>query len=141
MNVATYTADTSKEARTSLIEEFEEGRKQALVAIRCLDEGVDIPQVRRAFILASSTNPRQFIQRRGRVLRCAEGKERADIFDFVVVPPIDHVSTGTSTFRVLRNLVTKEMARITEFARLAINGPKAYAELLPILEPLKLMHL
>lgn len=141
MNVATYTADTSKEARASLIDEFEQGRKQALVAIRCLDEGVDIPQVRRAFILASSTNPRQFIQRRGRVLRCAEGKERADIFDFIVVPPIDHVELGTSTFRVLRNLVTKEMARVTEFARLAINGPKAYSQLLPILEPLKLMHL
>ena len=141
MNVATYTAETTKELRSSLIEEFEQGRKQALVAIRCLDEGVDIPQVRRAFILASSSNPRQFIQRRGRVLRCAEGKDRADIFDFVVVPPIDHVNPGTPTFRVLRNLVTKEMARITEFARLAINGPKAYSQLLPILEPLKLMHL
>jgi dnd system-associated protein 4 len=73
MNVATYTAATPEEEREATLREFAEGRKNALVAIRCLDEGMDIPQVRRAFILASSTNPRQFIQRRGRVLRRAEG--------------------------------------------------------------------
>ena len=58
MNVATYTAETSEEDREIILRDFSEGRKNALVAIRCLDEGIDIPQVRRAFILASSTNPR-----------------------------------------------------------------------------------
>ena len=141
MNVATYTADTSEEDRDRILREFSEGKKNALVAIRCLDEGIDIPQVRRAFILASSTNPRQFIQRRGRVLRRAEGKDSAEIFDFVVVPPLDELSPGTSEYKVLRRLVEREMARVVEFARLAENGPQAHAKLLPILSKLRLMHL
>ncbi|MEI7687451.1 MAG: helicase-related protein, partial [Planctomycetota bacterium] len=113
----------------------------ALVAIRCLDEGIDIPQVRRAFILASSTNPRQFIQRRGRILRRADGKGSAEIYDFVVVPPLDEVAPGTAEYRVLRNLVSREMERVVEFARLAENGPQAEAKFLPILSKLRLMHL
>ena len=141
MNVATYTAETSDEDREIILRDFSEGRKNALVAIRCLDEGIDIPQVRRAFILASSTNPRQFIQRRGRVLRRAEGKDSAEIFDFVVVPPLDEISQGTPEYTVLRRLVSREMARVVEFARLAENGPQAQAKLLPILSKLRLMHL
>lgn len=141
MNVGIYTADTPDPARQELIKEFEEGRKNALIAIRCLDEGVDIPQVRRAFILASSTNPRQFIQRRGRVLRLADGKDSAEIFDFVVVPPIDSVEQNTNEFRAIRNLVTREMQRVLEFARLAVNGPQAEARLRPVLEALRLLHL
>src|SRR5690606_28753336 len=112
MNVSTYTAETSKEEREEMLQDFEEGHKQALVAIRSLDEGVDIPQVRRAFILASSTNPRQFIQRRGRVLRRAEGKDYAEIFDFVVVPPLDAFDQRSTDFRALRNLVGREMERV-----------------------------
>jgi superfamily II DNA or RNA helicase len=141
MNVGVYTADTPDDDRQVLLREFEAGHKHALIAIRCLDEGVDIPQVRRAFILASSTNPRQFVQRRGRVLRRADGKESAEIFDFVVAPPLDGVSPGTAEYRVLRNLVAREMARVVEFARLATNGPQAQARLLPILAALRLMHL
>lgn len=141
MNVSTYTAETHRESRQELLDEFQDGNKQALVAIRCLDEGVDIPEVRRAFILASSTNPRQFIQRRGRVLRRSEGKDRADIFDFVVVPPTDDLDLGSPDFRVLRSLVAREMARVVEFARLAINGPQATGILRPLLTKLKLLHL
>lgn len=141
MNVATYTAETSEEDREAILREFAEGRKNALVAIRCLDEGIDIPQVRRAFILASSTNPRQFIQRRGRVLRRAEGKDFAEIFDFVVMPPLDEIAPGTPEYAVLRRLVSREMARVVEFARLAENGPQAQAKLLPMLSKLRLMHL
>jgi len=141
MNVSAYTADTPKEARVEVLRDFGQGLKQALVAIRCLDEGVDIPQVRRAFILASSTNPRQFIQRRGRVLRRAEGKDWAEIFDFVVVPPLADLEPDSAEFRVLRNLVSREMARVVEFARLAINGPQATGTLRPILSKLKLVHL
>jgi superfamily II DNA or RNA helicase len=141
MNVATYTAQTSQEDRDTILRDFSGGRKNALVAIRCLDEGVDIPQVRRAFILASSTNPRQFIQRRGRVLRRAEGKAFAEIFDFVVVPPLDDLAPGTREYNTLRRLVEREMARVIEFARLADNGPQAQARLLPILAKLRLLHL
>ena len=74
MRVNSYTAETYLEERDELREQFAAVALQALVAIRCLDEGVDIPETRRAFILASSSNPKQFIQRRGRILRVAKGK-------------------------------------------------------------------
>lgn len=140
MNIAKYTAETDQQQRRTILEDFERGDKQALVAIRCLDEGIDIPKVRRAFILASSTNPRQFIQRRGRVLRRAEGKDKAEIFDFIVIPPLDHLVPGTPEFRTLRNLVEREMNRVVEFARLAINGPQATGKLRSVLERLHLLH-
>ena len=60
--------------------------KGILVAIRCLDEGIDIPYLENAIILASSQNPREFIQRRGRILRGFEGKETAKLFDILVTP-------------------------------------------------------
>ena len=66
---------------------------QALVAIRCLDEGVNIPSIETAFIMASSTNPKEYVQRRGRVLRKFPGKKRAVIYDFVTLPiPLDDVA-------------------------------------------------
>ena len=141
MTVSQYTAATSSEERERLKIEFESRQKQVLVAIRCLDEGVDIPAIRRAFILASSTNPRQFIQRRGRVLRRADGKERADIYDFMVVPPVGQFSENSSEFKVLKSLVAKEMARVIEFARLALNGPQAKSKLLPLLSKMHLLDM
>ena len=141
MNVSKYTSETTREVRQQVLADFENGDKQALVAIRCLDEGIDVPQVRRAFILASSTNPRQFIQRRGRVLRRAEGKDEAEIFDFIVVPPLAELDPASNEFRVMRNLVSREMARVVEFARLAVNGPQAMNTLLPVLTTMKLLHL
>lgn len=87
-----------------------------LVAIRCLDEGVDIPRVDHALILASSTNPRQFIQRRGRVLRKAPGKTLARIYDLFTLP-IRVDSADTSTDPILRS----ELARAWSFAMGAAN--------------------
>src|SRR5690606_34441400 len=110
-------------------------------AIRCLDEGVDIPAIRRAFILASSTNPRQFIQRRGRVLRLAPGKESAEIFDFIVVPPTERQDARDPAYRTMQRLAEREMLRVIEFSKLALNGPQARTSLLPLLEALKLTHL
>jgi len=85
--VNTYTAQTPLAEREKLRQQFESGELQGLIAIRCLDEGVDIPAIRNAIILASSSNPRQFIQRRGRVLRPHPGKERATLFDMIVRQP------------------------------------------------------
>jgi superfamily II DNA or RNA helicase len=86
-----------------------------LVSIRCLDEGVDIPAVDHAMILASSQNPRQFIQRRGRVLRKAPGKDLAVIHDAIVVP----VSLADEPEQIA--LLRAEFARAVEFAESAIN--------------------
>ncbi len=93
-----------------------------VVAIRCLDEGVDIPAVSHALILASSRNPREFVQRRGRVLRRAEGKHLARIYDAIVVPParVDAANPDPVT--------AGELARAIEFASGAEN-PSADAQL------------
>jgi DNA phosphorothioation system restriction enzyme len=116
--VDTYTAETPLDEREELRERFVSGALQGLVAIRCLDEGVDIPLIKTAFILASSTNPRQFIQRRGRVLRPHPSKQIAEIFDFIVVPP----QNGGANPEVERNLLRKELTRYVEFADLALNS-------------------
>ncbi len=126
--VNTYTAATPSEEREKLRIQFETGELQGLVAIRCLDEGVDIPAIRNAVILASSSNPRQFIQRRGRILRPHPGKERATLFDMIVLPP----DLGRETLEVERNLLRKELKRFLEFADLADNAGEARVKLLQI---------
>ncbi len=126
--VNTYTASTPSVERERLRQQFESGELQGLVAIRCLDEGVDIPAIRNAVILASSSNPRQFIQRRGRILRPHPGKERATLFDMIVLPP----DLGRETLEVERNLLRKELKRFLEFADLADNAGEARVKLLQL---------
>lgn len=91
-----------------------DARGGVVVSIRCLDEGVDIPSVSHALILASSRNPREFIQRRGRVLRRAEGKWLAHIHDVLVTPGEGDTGDGTS-------IVAAEIARAIEFGKHAEN--------------------
>ena len=93
-----------------------------MAAIKCLDEGVNIPGIRTAFILASTTNPKEYIQRRGRVLRKADNKPFAEIYDFVTLPrPLDSVS-GLTIEQANRDktLVKNELARIKEFGTIQI---------------------
>ena len=94
------------------------------MAIRCLDEGVDVPRTETAYILASSLNPRQFIQRRGRVLRRAPGKEFAHIYDFIVVPPVG-TSLEDAAFNSERTLMRRELSRVDEFATSSENAGDA----------------
>ncbi|MCK6207709.1 DEAD/DEAH box helicase family protein [Bacillus infantis] len=128
MNVHTFTSREDKNLRAILLDEFESGKLQALVAIKCLDEGVDVPATQTAYILASSTNPREFIQRRGRVLRKHPLKEFSYIHDFIVLPRrLEELSLiEPHVFNIERNLLKREMARFTEFAQLAMNGPEAH---------------
>lgn len=132
MRCASYTARTPAERRIELLKQFSSGDIQVLVAIRCLDEGVDIPATRTAYILASSTNPRQFIQRRGRLLRLYPGKTRAYIYDFFVGPPLEYTPEYAKDYKVMKNLVRRELKRAEEFAELAENGPVAMSELFKI---------
>ena len=128
MDVAQFTSKENMETRTSIKEQFQRGdRLQAIVAIKCLDEGVNIPGIRTAFILASTTNPKEYIQRRGRVLRKAPNKPYAVLYDFVTLPrPLDSVSSLTmeQAQRDL-SLVRNELARIKEFGRLSQNSMEA----------------
>ena len=97
-----------------------------VVSIRCLDEGVDIPSVTHALILASSKNPREYIQRRGRVLRRAEGKSVAHIHDVLVLPAT--VETPDEGEDPRLNIICGEIARAIEFGRSALN-PAAITDL------------
>ena len=98
-----------------------------VVAIKCLDEGVDIPSVTHALILASSKNPREFVQRRGRVLRRAQNKSIAFVYDAIVMPP-DSPAQDDS---IPDPITSGELARAIEFAQSALN-PAARADLLAI---------
>lgn len=124
MAVSKFTADEDMETRAMIIDQFQaKGNLQAIVAIKCLDEGVNIPGIKTAFILASTTNPKEYIQRRGRVLRKAPGKDFAEIYDFVTLPRrLDTVSALTED-QAKRDitLVNNELVRIKEFGRLSMN--------------------
>lgn len=131
----TFTSEESKKEREQIIEDFKIGKLDAISAIRCLDEGVDIPELRTAFILSSSTNPKEFIQRRGRVLRLCKGKEYAKIYDFMVIPSLDKDFFKTLPYeeKILESKIfNKEVKRFIEFSTLAINSSEAYNEIMDI---------
>lgn len=130
MKVSKFTAEENIDERNAIKQHFKDGDDlQAIVAIKCLDEGVNIPGIRTAFILASTTNPKEYIQRRGRVLRKSPetGKEFAEIYDFVTLPrPLDEVP-GLTEEQMKRDLslVKNELARVLEFGRLSMNSMEA----------------
>jgi superfamily II DNA or RNA helicase len=118
--------------RDFLLGAFASGRYQTLVAMKCLDEGVDVPPARTAILMGSSGNPREYIQRIGRVLRHYPGKTEAVIHDIVVVPTVRIVPDELRVAE--RRVFEKELLRCTEIARVAINGAEAYQRLCEIHE-------
>lgn len=138
LSAHSYVSETPRLERKALLRRFGAGDDlRALVAMRCLDEGVDIPDARTGYLLASSSNPRQFIQRRGRLLRLAEGKERAVILDYLAVPP-----EGTSiNFNVERALLVREFERANEFGKLSENYEATLEALRPLKERYQLMDM
>jgi superfamily II DNA or RNA helicase len=143
MNVHPFTSQESKKERAELLSRFSRGDLQGLVAIRCLDEGVDVPATKTAYILASSTNPREFVQRRGRILRKSPGKDYAYIHDFIVVPrDVEQLrNLDSAFFNIERKLMRKELMRFKEFAELAENGPQAMNSILEVANSYNLMDL
>lgn len=131
-----FTANEGKGQRESILQNFKDGNIDSLVAMKCLDEGIDVPACSTAFILASSRKPRQFIQRRGRILRKSEGKTKAVIYDFFVTLPVDSVQDGG----IERRLLIAELKRINEFASLSLNKSAAYKTLEPFLKKHDLTH-
>lgn len=110
-----------KSERDWILESFESGEIQVLIAMKCLDEGVDIPSARLGVIMASTTNPREFIQRRGRLLRRAPGKELAQIYDMIVAP-IFPSADNSEELKSARKIMEKELKRSDEFAKDALNS-------------------
>ena len=140
MDVENFTAmdSPSQEERTNLIKYIKKEIINGLVAIRCLDEGVDIPDVKRAFILSSSSNPKEFVQRRGRVLRKADNKEFAEIYDFLVVP---YGYKNDEEYKANRKYLEKEFVRYREFAALALNYPDCEKPLIDLMSEYHLLHI
>ena len=124
MRVTKFTSEENAEERERIKADFAEGdHLQALVAIRCLDEGVNIPSIRTAFIMASSTNPKEYVQRRGRVLRKFPGKRHAVIYDFITLPiPLDEVGNyDPELLESVKSLAMREIVRMKDFAAIAEN--------------------
>jgi len=86
--------------------------------MKCLDEGIDVPRSELAIFCASTGNPRQFIQRRGRILRLCKDKDEAVIYDLIVIPD---PSGDVALFNTERNEVEKELRRVRDFAEMSEN--------------------
>lgn len=107
--------------REYIIKLFKEGEYQVLVAIKCLDEGIDIPSAKRAIIMASSTNPREYIQRIGRIIRQADKKFEADIYDLIIKPDSSYF-VDEQFVELERSIFKKEMDRVKELSKNALNN-------------------
>jgi len=136
-----FTARQTPNERRKLLAEFEQGEIQSLVAMKCLDEGIDVPPTRTAYFLASSGNPREFIQRRGRILRKFEGKKDAIVYDLISIPPMVFVEQGKSgeKYRAAKSAMTRELKRVREFASMAKNKHSAMDELIDIINKLEIL--
>lgn len=133
LSVERFTAREDQAEREQLLADFEAGEIEVLTSIRCLDEGVDVPATRTAYLLASTSNPRQYVQRRGRILRKHADKQFAVIHDFITVPDTDgHPELlSDDRFNAERTLIRKELERVTTFAQSARNHPDADVDGIP----------
>lgn len=111
--VSQFTAQENMDERMKIVDSFNKGEISAMAAIRCLDEGINIPSIKSALILSSNDDYREFVQRRGRILRTYDGKEYAKIYDIIVLP-----STNMNAWAKI------EFKRFHEYAKLALNWEK-----------------
>ena len=122
-----------KSERDFILCNFEQGAYKALVAMRCLDEGVNIERAEYAILMASSGNSKEYIQRRGRLLRRHKDKRISNIFDLIVVPYLDKEKATKATRDDLK-ILSKEFKRYEEFANLAENKLEALTAIFGIKE-------
>ncbi len=107
--------------RDDILKQFQKGEIDVIASMKCLDEGVDIPRAETAIFCSSTGNPRQFIQRRGRILRKHSKKNHAVIHDLVVLPNYEHQIEGSDTFDLEKRMVKSELERVMYFASLSKN--------------------
>lgn len=124
-----YTGDKDpSKMRPVMLKEFRQGIRKILLAVGCLDEGIDIPACDAAIFVSSSTSERQFIQRRGRVLRIAPEKKQAWVFDYLVYPRLA-VGVSTEELKIAKSMIASQYNRINLIADDAINGLQERAKL------------
>ena len=117
--------------RDAMLKGFADGSIDVLTSMKCLDEGVDVPRSELAIFCASTGNPRQFIQRRGRVLRTHKDKRFATIHDLIVIP--DNVF-DEECYALEKSLVESELKRVRDFALLSENLNDTDDELKEVLD-------
>lgn len=127
-----FDSDVSKGDRHKILKRFSSGEIEVLIAVKCLDEGVDVLATRVAYFLASTTNPREFVQRRGRVLRLSPGKFKAILYDFVVFPPPEYNGSYA------KQLIRHELPRVFDLNEYSSNKYEARKELITPLRKLGL---
>ena len=110
--------------RDKILEYFDKGDFEVLLAMKCLDEGVDVPSTRSAILLCSSGNPKEYIQRRGRILRPFEGKKKAVLYDIAVIPFVEPgLGGGEGGITSVSSIMEKEKKRMWEFSKDSLNQP------------------
>lgn len=124
VTVRKFTSDTKD--RSEILSQFANGELHVLTSMKCLDEGVDVPRSEMAIFCSSTGNPRQFIQRRGRILRTHKDKKYAVIHDLVVVP---EVNSASSSFNLEKRLLRNELKRVQNFSLLSENSIDTINEL------------
>lgn len=113
-----YKSDMSTMQKTDSLNYFKDGQIELLLAIRCLDEGLDVPDCSACLIVSSSTSIREFVQRRGRVLRATNSQKIANVYDIIVIPPSDYPSEQEDS---AQSMITTEMERVKIMADSADN--------------------
>ena len=107
--------------RNDILQQFQNGQIDVIASMKCLDEGVDIPRAETAIFCSSTGNPRQFIQRRGRILRKHPAKNHAVIHDLVVMPDYENQLEGSENYNLEKRMIETELERVMYFASLAKN--------------------
>ena len=120
--VSSITAKTGMAYRPQILRNFASGEVKVLLGISCLDEGLNVPSISTAIMLHSIDRERQFVQRRGRILRKSKGKDLATIYDIIILPQGTDLPDA-----VAEKIIQKELRRYTEFAELAQNRDEAIA--------------
>lgn len=131
-----YTSQTQN--KSLVMEKFESGFINTIFSMKCLDEGVDIPRTEMAIFCSSTGNPRQYIQRRGRVLRQHKDKDFAVVHDLIVAPMPVTTNSFFEPTKIETKIMRDELERVVYFASLATNYAEAIETLQPIANKFKL---
>lgn len=131
LRVHNFDHRTSYKKRQEILDAFDKGHIQVILAMNCLDEGVDVPATKEAYFLSSTSNPREYVQRRGRVLRKYKNKTKAKIYDFIMLAPPEYVRDSYS-------ILQSELPRFIEFTEASINKYHIYNQMLRSLEEMGL---
>jgi len=128
-----FTSKEDNKKRENILSNFDNGTYDVLLAIKCLDEGVDVPSTKKAIIMASSGNPREYIQRRGRILRKHPSKSYSIIHDIIILPPKSYFYKYESS-DMDKKMLKKELKRYIEFSKFSMNPIHSTKMIIKIME-------